>query len=110
MSTLARTYGRFDSNTQTITLASRYQLFIKKIELSYFGIIAMAILISSCLGGITTMKIFENVGPLWMFILSLTVTMSNLVACISQAPTKWVVSLFTLSVLVNTVLLIVNLI
>ena len=110
MTTLTRTYGRFDTNTQTITLASRYNSFIKKIEFSYFAIIAMAILISSCLGSITTMKIFENAAPLWMFILSLAVTMANLVACISQAPTKWVINLFTLSVFVNTVLLIVNLI
>ena len=110
MTTLTKSHSRFDANTQTITLASRYALFIKKIEFSYFGFIAMSILISSCLGGITTMKIFENDAPIWMFILSIGVTMANLVSCLAQAPMKWVVNLFALSLLVNTVLLIVNLI
>lgn len=110
MTTLTKTYGRFDTNTQTITLASRYNQFIQKIEFSHFAVIAMSILISSCLGSITTMKIFENVGPLWMFILSLAATMANLIACIAQAPAKWVINLFTLSVVINTALLIVNLI
>lgn len=109
MTTLTKTYGRFDTNTQTITLASRYNQFIKRIEFNYFAIIAMAILISSCLGSVATMKIFENAGPLWMFILSLAVTMANLAACISQASTKWVVNLFSLSVLVNAILLVANL-
>ncbi|MES2679491.1 MAG: hypothetical protein V4635_06375 [Bacteroidota bacterium] len=108
MTTLTKTYSRFDTNTQTISLASRYNQFIKKIEFSYFGIISGAILFSSCLGSIATMKIFESAGPLWMFILSLSVTMANLVACISQAPLKWVVNLFTLSIVVNTLLLLVN--
>jgi hypothetical protein len=109
MTTLTKTYERFNTNTQTITLASRYSKFIKSIEFSYFSIIAMAILISSCLGSIATMKIFENAGPLWMFILSLAVTMANLVACISQASTKWVVNLFSLSIIVNVILLVANL-
>jgi len=110
MTTLTRTYGRSDTNTQSTTQASRYDKFIQKLEFSYFGLIAMAILIGSCLGSITTMKIFENHAPDWQFIVSLGITMANLVACISQAPTKWVVNLFTLSILVNAILLIVNLI
>src|SRR4051812_13165083 len=110
MTTLAKTYERFDTHSETISLSTRYNLFIKQIEFSYFGIIAMAILISSCLGSIATMQIFKNDAPFWMFILSLAVTMANLVACIGQAPLKWVVNLFTFSVLVNMVLLILNLI
>ncbi len=110
MTTISKSYSSFDTNTQTISLASRYDQFIKKIEFSYFGIIAVAILFSSCLGSVATMKIFETGAPIWMFILSLGSTMANLVACISQAPIKWVVNLFALSMVVNTILLIVNLI
>lgn len=110
MTTLTNSYGHSVTSAQTTSLTSRYNRFIRKIEFSYFGIIAMSILFSSCLGSVATMKIFENAAPFWMFILSLSVTMANLVACISQAPVKWVVNLLSLSVLVNTVLLIVNLI
>jgi hypothetical protein len=110
MTTLAKSHTHFNTTTQTVSLASRYSVFIKKLEFSYFGIIAMAILISSCLGGITTMQIFEHNAPLWQFIVSLGFTMANLVACLSQAPMKWVVNLFAASLLVNTVLLLLNLI
>lgn len=108
MTTLNKTYGWFDTNTQTFTLASRYSRFLKSLEFNYFGIIAVAILFTSCIGGITTMKIFENNAPLWQFILSLGFTMANLVACIGQAPLKWVLYLFGSSLLVNVILLLVN--
>lgn len=112
MTTLAKTYSHANQNqlVQSGSLSARYNLFIKKLEFSHFGIIAMAILIGSCLGSITTMKIFENHAPDWQFIVSLGITMANLVACISQAPTKWVVSLFTASIVVNTLLLVINLV
>lgn len=110
MTTLTRTQARFNNSTQTISLASRYNTFIKKLESNYFGIIAMAILISSCLGGVTTMQVFAHHAPLWQFIVGLGFTMANLVACIAQAPIKWVFNLFIASLLVNTALLLLNLI
>jgi hypothetical protein len=110
MTTLTTNHARFNTNTQTISLTSRYNRFIKSLEFSYFGIIAMAILIGSCLGSVATMKIFENDAPFWQFVLSLGITMANLVACISQAPMKWVVNLFAASLLVNSVLLLLSLI
>ncbi len=112
MTTLAKTYSHVNQNekVQSASLTAKYNLFIKKLEFSHYGIIAMAILIGSCLGSITTMKVFENNAPLWQFIVSLGFTMANLVTCIAQAPTKWVVNLFTASLLVNILLLVVNLI
>ncbi len=110
MTTLAKTHTSFNTNTQAVSPVSRYNRFIKDLEFSYFGLIAVAILVGSCLGGITTMKIFENDAPFWQFMLGLGISMANLVACISQAPTKWVVNLFAASLLINSVLLIINLI
>ncbi|PBQ33734.1 hypothetical protein CNR22_18760 [Sphingobacteriaceae bacterium] len=110
MTTLTKTYNPSHSNAQTDHSATFYARLIKKLEFSYFGLIALSILISSCLGGITTMQIFEHDAPLIEFILSVSFTMAVLVACLSQAPAKWIVNLFTLSILVNTVLLIINLI
>jgi hypothetical protein len=90
------------------TQLSAYGRLIESLKFSHFGLIAMAILIGSCLGSVATMKIFQNYAPTWQFVLSLGVTMANLVACIAQAPTKWVVNLFVLSLFVNTVLLLIN--
>jgi hypothetical protein len=88
---------------------SSYDRLIESLNFSHFGLIAMSILVSSCLGSVATIKIFENGAPVWQFIISLGFTMANLVACISQAPTKWVVNLFGASLLVNTILLLLNL-
>lgn len=99
------------SNNKAITKQlSAYDQFIERLKFSHFGLISMAILISSCLGSITTMKVFESGAPLWQFVISLAFTMANLVACISQAPTKWVVNLFAASMVVNTILLLLNII
>ncbi len=112
MTTLTKNYSHSDSitSTSTIGFAMRYNRFIEKLKFSHYSIISMSILIGSCLGGVATMKIFENDAPLWQFVLSLSFTMANLVACIAQAPTKWVVNLFTASFIVNTILLILNII
>lgn len=110
MTTFTKSYNLSHSDVNTLPSNSLYARLIKRLEFSYFGLIAMSILISSCLGGITTMQIFEHDAPLIEFILSVSFTMTVLVACLSQAPAKWIVNLFTLSILVNTVLLIINLI
>ena len=94
----------------TGTTLSAYQAFIKKMEFNYFPLIAAAILVGSCVGSIAAMKIFQTGAPLWMFVVGLSVTMSNLVASIGQAPTKWVVNLFGLSLLVNIILILTHLI
>lgn len=109
MTTITKSYGSVHQAENTNATTGRYAAFIKKMEFSYFGLIAMAILIGSCLGGITAMKIFENDAPLWQFILGLGISMANLVASISQAPTKWVVNLFGASLIINTLLLLINL-
>lgn len=108
MTTLAKNYSHTASVENTNSSVSRYNAFIKKIEFNHFAILAMAILVGSCLGSITTMAIFENNAPIWQFMLGLAFTMANLVACIAQAPTKWVVNLFGASLVVNTLLLLIN--
>jgi len=108
MTTLSKTQGRFDTNSQTISLATRYDRFIAKLEFSYFALIAMVILIGSCYGGITTMQIFKNNAAIWEFVLAVSFTMASLVACLGQSPTKWVVNLFAASLFVNTILLLAN--
>lgn len=69
----------------------------------------MAILVGSCVGGIATMFVFENNSPIWQFLLAVGFSMANLVAAISQAPTKWVFNLLMASLLVSSILILINL-
>lgn len=108
MTTFAKSISQTQQLEKSVIGTSRYDAFIKKMEFNHFALISMAILVGSCLGGIATMAIFENNAPFWQFALGLGISMANLVACISQAPTKWVVNLFGASLLINTVLLLMN--
>jgi hypothetical protein len=112
MTTIAKAYSHVNQHetVQSVSLSTGYDRFIKKLEFSHYGLVAMAILIGSCLGSIATMKIFQNHAGDWQFIVSLGFTMANLVACIGQAPTKWVVNLFAASLFVNALLLVINII
>lgn len=109
MSTLTNTYHQNVASSKPVAAKSGYDLFIEKLQFSHFALISMAILIGSCLGGIAAMYVFMNGAPFWQFVLGLGVSMANLIACIGQAPTKWVFNLFVLSLLVNAVLLLSNL-
>ncbi len=86
-----------------------YKKLIKKAEFSYFGLIAMTITIGSILGGISAMYIFQNDAPIWQLGIVMSVSMANNVAAIAQAPAKWIVNLFTLCVLLNLLMTVINL-
>jgi hypothetical protein len=88
---------------------SWYTNFIKKLEFSYFGIIAMTISIGSMLGGISAMYIFQNDAPIWQLGLVMAGAMANNVCAIGQAPTKWVVNVFLLSSVLSVLFTVINL-
>jgi hypothetical protein len=106
MATIAKTFNGADSSN--LSLSARYNKFIEDLKFSHFGLISMAILMGSIMGGIAAMFVFENQAPMWQFILGLGVSMANLVASIAQAPTKWVFNLFVLSLIVNCALILAN--
>jgi hypothetical protein len=110
MTTLTKTHSHAHLRTASYSGTSRYELLLKKLEFSYFGIISLAIFFGSCLGAIATMKVFENNAPMWQFIIALAFTMANLVACIGQATLRWVLFLFGSSLLINAALILINLI
>ena len=114
MTTITKSYGQTQmssqtySNSNSLSLINRYNKIIDDLKFSHFGLISMAILIGSIMGGTAAMFVFEAGAPLWEFIVGLTFTMANLVASIAQAPTKWVFNLFILSLIVNSTLIVVN--
>jgi len=93
------------TRTNTLSIVQRYNQLIKDLEFSHFGLISITILFGSCLGGIAAMFVFMAGAPIWVFGIGLAASLANLVAAISQAPTKWVMNLFILSVLVNLALI-----
>jgi len=86
-----------------------YDSLIKKLEFSYFGLIAMTILIGSIIGGIAAMFIFQNNAPIWQLAICMGFAMANNVAAIGQAPTRWVANIFIATFLVEALLIIINL-
>ncbi len=109
MATITKTY-QTTSTHEAQHSGSAIDNLIEKLKFNHFALISMAILVGSCLGGIAAMYVFMNGAPFWQFALGLSVSMANLIACISQASTKWVVRLFGLSLLVNAILVLANLI
>jgi hypothetical protein len=108
MTTLTKTY--INQNTGLVSLNERYNKLMDKLQFSYYGLISMTILIGSILGGIAAMYIFENDAPMWQFIFCLGFSMVNNVFAISQAPVKWVFNTFVLTVLINVLLILINII
>ena len=98
------------SSTIQSTKKSKYELFIKKLEFSYFGLISMTILIGSIIGGIAASVILNNDAPIWELGLCAALAMANNTAAIGQAPTKWVVNLFIANTIVNVTLILMNII
>ena len=106
MTTLTKTNTHQHAGSLSVT--ERYNQFIDKLQFSYFGLISMTILAGSIIGGIAAMYIFKNDAPLWQFVLCLGFSTMNNVFAISQAPVKWVFNTFVLTMLVNSLLIILN--
>jgi len=106
-SSQATQQGNYSSASRTQSLTA-YDKFIESLKFSHFGIISMTILIGSIIGGITAMYIFKNNAPIWQLGVCMSAAMINLVAAISQAPTKWVVNSFIILLVVSAILIGVN--
>lgn len=107
MASIAKTYSESKTNTSSVE-GSFYTRLIEKLNFSYFALISMTILIGSCFGGITAMYLMSDNAPIWQLCVNIYITMASNIAAIGQAPTKWVVNLFGLSMLANTVLLLAH--
>lgn len=88
---------------------SVYQRVVNSVSESYYASMSMMILFGSCWGSIAAMMIFMNDAPLWELGFCIGLTMANNAAGIGQAPVKWLVNLFSLSVIVNALFIIINL-
>jgi hypothetical protein len=89
-------------------LRRRYKHLMDELDFSYFAVISFTIAVGSIFGGAGLMFTFGNHAPLWQPITGMTLALANNVAAIGQAPIRWVVALFILTVLVNSVFILIN--
>lgn len=90
---------------------STYQNLFNTYKSGYYGFTTMSVLAQSCLGGLTAMFILMNgLSPLQMVQLFFTVILCSGFngAVLAQQPPKLVFNLLIASVVVNTLLLIIN--
>ncbi|GAB4208825.1 MAG: hypothetical protein Fur0023_20680 [Bacteroidia bacterium] len=76
-------------------------------EKGYYGMISIAILLGSVMGGIMAMFALEK-DSLFLMAVGLAFTMANLVLSIAQSPPKWIVRALLLSVMVNTLIILIS--
>ncbi len=104
MTTITKTYEK----QIAIQKSGWYQKFLEEAKYNYFFLISFTILVGSCWGGIAAMMVLKGGAPIWQLCLNIYTTMASNIASIGQASTKWVINLFVLSVIVNTILIIIN--
>jgi hypothetical protein len=79
-----------------------------ELNFSYFAVISFTIAVGSIFGGAGLMFTFGNDAPLWQPITGMALALANNVAAIGQASIRWVTGLFLLTVLVNSIFILIN--
>ncbi|CAG5080482.1 hypothetical protein CRYO30217_01335 [Parvicella tangerina] len=81
--------------------------FIEFFERNRFGAMTLMMTFQSCLGSIAAMYTFMTNNMVQLAIIA-TITMASNAAFIAQAPAKWCLYTFLLSVLTNFLLILLN--
>ncbi len=81
----------------------------ERFESQRFAWMAMMIIFQSCLASIACMYIFQNKGGDFMFIACTMLAMGCNSLFIAQAPAKWCLIGFYLSVVINLIFIAINL-
>ena len=88
-----------------------YQKIFSQFEYGFFGSCTLGILASSCIGGIAAMAVLQNgTSPMQLFQLFLVVAsaMTFNGSVLSQQKPKVVFNTLLLSIVVNTLLIVIN--
>ena len=96
------------NETKSQKTITSYDRIIQRLHFSYFGLISMTILVGSIVGGLSASVVLSNDAPIWQLCLVSAAAMASNTAAIAQAPIKWVVNIFILSIIVNSLLIIIN--
>lgn len=107
--------NRMEAKNETTTKSSENILVAwfnrnaSSFEERRFAAMCVMITIQSCLGSIACMYILQSEGSMSMLMSGAAITMGSNSAFIAQAPPKWCLSIFYISIVVNSLLILVNL-
>jgi hypothetical protein len=106
MATITKPYSHI--HLPSLHLGKRFNNLMNALDEGYFATISFTIALGSIFGGAALMFTFGNDAPLWQPITGMTLALANNVAAIGQAPIRWVAVLFVLTIIVNSVFILVN--
>lgn len=108
MTTLTKSSAGLVREQAVSATPSWFERFLAEATFNYYFLISFVITAGSCLGGIAAMHILQNDAPIWQLCVNIYLTMATNVACIGQAPVKWVLGIFGLAVVANIGLWVAN--
>jgi hypothetical protein len=99
-------------NTKSLVKRSTFSILFEKhalwFEESRFALMTLMITLQSCIGSIACMYILQNNSNDFVLVSCAMVTMASNAMFISQAPAKFCIAFFYLSILVNSVFILIN--
>jgi hypothetical protein len=85
-----------------------YGQLVAGLEGAYFGIVAFSIAISGIFGGVALSYILVDKGPTWQLVASIGLVLANMILPVAQQKLKPIISLFLLSIVANSVLILIH--
>lgn len=95
------------SNETTVENGFWDKMFSGNLEINRFAIISAVLLIVGCMGGLTVG--FGAINHTWQLIVVVIPTMTTLSLLLAVAPLKYILNMAVISIVINTILLIINL-
>lgn len=95
------------SNVASVENGFWDKMFNGNLEINRYAIISAVLLIVGCLGGLTVG--YGAINHTWQLIIVIIPTMTTLSLLLAVSPLKWILNMAVISVLINTIILIMNL-
>lgn len=106
--TKSSTLTKSNTNYQSFSIDGWFKKQVAKFENARFGWMTIYITAQSCLGAIAVMYVLQNNANDILLSISAAITMASNALFIAQAPGKWCLITFYLSVLINALIILFN--
>ena len=93
----------------SFSLPSLFGTTWEKLQASYYPVIAMTILIGSCISGAAAANLLRTDAPTWQLAVCASLGMFNNTTAIGSMPVKWVVWSFVIATIGNASLIVASL-
>jgi hypothetical protein len=82
------------------------KMFNGNLEINRYAVISAVLLIVGCMGGLTVG--YGAINHTWQLIVVIIPTMTTLSLLLAVSPVKWILNMAVISVLINTIILLLN--